>query len=98
MECPKCGEAVEAGAAFCGNCGQSLSAPTVSAEPASSPIQQVMANQPAERAEQPDESHHVTGHWHAWTGGRPVFACCRPDTRTGRFHPGHFVTAPSPSW
>lgn len=54
MNCPKCGQPVEAGAAFCGNCGQALTAapavapPTPAAQaptPPGAPIAQVLHNQ-----------------------------------------------------
>jgi hypothetical protein len=54
MNCPNCQQTIEAGAAFCGNCGQpvaqTMPAPVVPASPtgpAVSPIAQVLQNQPA---------------------------------------------------
>ncbi len=42
MNCPKCSQPIETGAAFCGNCGQSLQGAST---PLQSPISQVMNNQ-----------------------------------------------------
>ena len=57
MDCPNCHEPVETGAAFCGNCGQALTAPAPAVtpptvvssapnQPPPSPIAQVIQNQP----------------------------------------------------
>lgn len=55
MKCTNCGEPIETGAAYCGNCGQAVVATTALPQPGASaaqpasPIAQVLANQPVDQ-------------------------------------------------
>jgi hypothetical protein len=70
MNCPNCGQETEAGAAFCGNCGEPLSNTP-------SPIERVFENQvPATAAKLPTASLAAVGA--AAVGGMPTYAVARP--------------------
>jgi hypothetical protein len=81
MNCPKCNQAVEDGAAFCGNCGQPLDVATT---PPASPIAQVMQNQLADPASaQPLNSPLVVASSTPQAASVPGYAIAKPSQHIG---------------
>ncbi|HEY5442056.1 MAG TPA: zinc ribbon domain-containing protein, partial [Candidatus Saccharimonadales bacterium] len=74
MNCSKCHHALDADAAFCGNCGQPVAQ---AAQPSSSPIEQVIQNQPAAAPPQPLNAPLAAA------AGVPAYAVALPGQHSG---------------
>lgn len=89
MNCQKCNEPVEDGAAFCGNCGQSLAAPALSEVPniAPTPIpnSQPPIQQPVLTPQPPVQQNPITANVTPppSVSAKPAYAIANPASHRG---------------